>query len=345
MLAIGVEAALRLVAPRFREHLFDARYSGSKPLDINADGFRGPIAAKPKPAGEFRVMALGDSVTLGTGVHTNKVFVEQLCEVLRTSGTIPTAKAVNAGVEGASLRELTYALGHEWSAYEPDVVIVAMTGNFVSQSLIEAEKAAKTPKRPSPAGEETGKRAIVTKLKRSIKQLCLPSFLTLNTQRGLYALGVLTHNIDAKAPYGALLAHGWKQIGLDPLAPEHAWELCERDMAALSAVCTARGARLIVTSVPARFTIGASAWDNEKRVPLERLSIDPPARVAALCSHLTIESIDCATPFRAALAQQSAFSNTDPVYTHVDYTHPDERGHKIIAEQLAAKLTTGRGAR
>src|SRR5437016_3822832 len=64
----AIEVALRKFAPEYREHLFDAEFTGSHPLALNSRGLRGPeIPAERKPR-ELRILGLGDSTTFGTGV-------------------------------------------------------------------------------------------------------------------------------------------------------------------------------------------------------------------------------------------------------------------------------------
>jgi hypothetical protein len=47
---------------------------GGVRYDVNADGFRGPRDARPKPAGTLRIAVIGDSVTLGYGVNEADTF-------------------------------------------------------------------------------------------------------------------------------------------------------------------------------------------------------------------------------------------------------------------------------
>src|SRR5207248_1204367 len=47
-------------------------------VSINSLGFRGREVAVPKPSGRFRIVVLGDSVTLGWGVGDDETFSSQL---------------------------------------------------------------------------------------------------------------------------------------------------------------------------------------------------------------------------------------------------------------------------
>jgi hypothetical protein len=77
---------------------------------------------KPKPASTYRVLALGDSFTLGYSVERADCFVEQLERWWRAEGR--PVEVVNAGTEGYSTDQAVAWLeryGRDWS---PDLVLL-----------------------------------------------------------------------------------------------------------------------------------------------------------------------------------------------------------------------------
>ncbi len=100
---------------------------------FNSLGFRGPDYAIPAPPGTFRILALGDSYTMGVGVHEQDTFAAQLENRLNSAAGVRGQpiryEVINAGVGGYSTREerLSYELFS--SAYMPRVVLLTMVYN------------------------------------------------------------------------------------------------------------------------------------------------------------------------------------------------------------------------
>jgi len=90
---------------------------------INAQGFRGPEAAVPKPAGRFRIVGLGDSFTFGTGVREEDTFLAVLRRALAERGPY---EVLNLGIMATGTSEQVSLLRHRALAYEPDLVLVCM---------------------------------------------------------------------------------------------------------------------------------------------------------------------------------------------------------------------------
>jgi hypothetical protein len=101
--------------------------------NFNALGCRGHDDAIPRPAGTFRIVALGDSYTLGVGVHERDTFTVRLERLLnKDSKHAPsglTYEVINCGVCGYATREerLSYELIS--SKYAPQVVLIVMVFN------------------------------------------------------------------------------------------------------------------------------------------------------------------------------------------------------------------------
>jgi len=96
---------------------------------FNGLGCRGPDYAVPRPRGTLRILALGDSYTLGVGVHQPDTYEAQLERLLAERDRARPVEVVNCGVSGYATREerLHYELISR--AYQPDVVLVSMVMN------------------------------------------------------------------------------------------------------------------------------------------------------------------------------------------------------------------------
>ena len=116
------------------------------PITINDQGLRYASDLTPKPKGEFRIMAFGDSATQGWGVDDNSTYAAFLGQKLNESGC-PGEHflSVSAGVNGypnalvgEKLREV-----EEDPTFQPDIVVRAYSFNSNFERLPKLEGAAR----------------------------------------------------------------------------------------------------------------------------------------------------------------------------------------------------------
>ncbi|HXJ34385.1 MAG TPA: GDSL-type esterase/lipase family protein [Candidatus Eisenbacteria bacterium] len=104
----------------------------------NRDGLRDRDFAVPKPPGTLRILALGDSVTLGWGVPEDAMFTKRLEGILSARRGAPV-EVVTAAVAGwNTVQELAF-LAQQGFGYEPDVVVVGYVVNDSGTPLIAAD--------------------------------------------------------------------------------------------------------------------------------------------------------------------------------------------------------------
>ncbi len=100
-------------------------------LRTNALGYRdGPIA--PRASGEFRILVLGDSITLSAYTEEDETYVRQLEARLRTH--FGGVRTINAGMRGACLREYLLILTETGLLTQPDMVLVGLYLNDAKRS-------------------------------------------------------------------------------------------------------------------------------------------------------------------------------------------------------------------
>jgi lysophospholipase L1-like esterase len=92
--------------------------------EINADGFRGPRATRPKAAHALRIAVLGDSVTFGYGVNEPETYPSLLAA--RLAGALPhrAVEVLNFGVNGYNPYTEAALFADLGPTYAPDVVLV-----------------------------------------------------------------------------------------------------------------------------------------------------------------------------------------------------------------------------
>jgi lysophospholipase L1-like esterase len=123
---------------------------------INSTGFRGDEFAIPKPAGTFRIVALGDSFAEGMQVHDEETFAA-LLEASLTTPERPVEVA-NLGVSGYGTSQELALLRVFGPRLEPDLVIVFFClANDVRNNLQsdlcrwqDGRLECRLPERPSP---------------------------------------------------------------------------------------------------------------------------------------------------------------------------------------------------
>ena len=116
-----------------------ARYRHKSPdveiwFRINSQGFRADEDyAYEKPAGVKRIIALGDSFTIGYEVSEPETFSSVLEARLRAAGH--NVQVLNTGVSGYSTAEASVYLERELLRYDPDIILVAFFGNDLNDNV------------------------------------------------------------------------------------------------------------------------------------------------------------------------------------------------------------------
>lgn len=136
------------------------------PLTTNSLGFHDLEFPVHKPAGEFRVLASGDSFTYGLGVPLELCWVQLLEATLRT--TMGQAEVINAGWSNTSPADNLEWFQSDGLRFEPDLVIVALCLNDMGPVQMLGYAQAK-PERPWLGGVS----AILNHIQREIEQRAL----------------------------------------------------------------------------------------------------------------------------------------------------------------------------
>ena len=100
---------------------------------FNGLGCRGPDYRMPKPTGTFRILLLGDSYTLGVGVHEKDTFARQLEHLLNDDAEASSSgrnyEVINCGVSGYGTQEERIFYELFGGKYTPDLVLLVMAWN------------------------------------------------------------------------------------------------------------------------------------------------------------------------------------------------------------------------
>lgn len=333
------EATLQLFFPEYTHYLFDNKYTGSHLINRNEEGYRGELIPKKASENEIRIMALGDSVTEGTGVSYKDVWPHKLNEFLQKEYTDQKITVINAGEGGAGLQSLIYKYKILSEKYHPQIVILTISNALVSRSWKERDIPISFLKKRMKEQKLTLWEQLKIKVNRLVHWFALPSFISINSQRALYFLGVLHHDFDPQTPLGSMFSLGLKQQGNNQKEVNDAWNYFTDELKQFRKIVRENNAELIIVGMPERFFLSNDPIDNEKYVPVHRLTINSFDKLKNISNKLHIPVV---LPLEALKKyRKKVFDETgiiEPLYIPFDYTHFSETGHVVIAEEVLKKI-------
>jgi hypothetical protein len=292
-------------------------------IEVNSKSLRGAEIDYPKPAGEQRILVLGDSFTFAEQVNQHETFTQRLEDRLNAEGGGQRHRVLNAGSNGwATANELVY-LAKEGVRFKPDVVVVAFyLGNDVSDNFrriatvtdaVQADLALRG------ADSFEGPRRILRKSE-------------------LYT--VFESGVLAKLPW-------WQGDGgsypsdrkppRDLAEAEEAWTITERLLDRMRDVAESQGARFVVMVVPTATAVVQRGGTGEKDADQDDEDTDgdqrpgfedPHSQLAALVGRSNLTTLDLLPAFRRAdnrIKERLYFRQN---------AHWTAAGHGVTADEL-----------
>jgi hypothetical protein len=343
------ELALRVIGyagdHERQRSVFDARY-GTVPRDSwiwsfaidpakhRAVDLRGQLIPLAKPAGETRVLFVGDSATEGALVGLENSFPQQFAARLAAAEPRRQVRVINAGVWGMTTIDEYHLLKDKLLPLAPDVVVIGLfMANDINFNLGHQERQLRTS----------------TVLEQLRSHSALVHFVSLR----LLALGARSQRTAAEwAPLPARLRD---QRGLHLLSyPEgelatylvpassvvdHAFDVLEQVLGDFRELGRAHGFTVKVLLVPSPSRVLSKlailhypnllAELRERGVAVDPSAIDvdaPTRRVLAVCRSLSLTCMD--PTLRLQRLGARAFFPTDE--------HPTVEGHRELAAELFA---------
>jgi len=110
-------------------------FARSVPVTVDSAGFRGRETGVEKPAGCYRIIALGDSATFGVHVGDGETYCAVLEGMLNADPGRGrrTFEVINAGVIGYTTRQGLIYLQRDLLRYSPDCLVVSFAVNDTVQ--------------------------------------------------------------------------------------------------------------------------------------------------------------------------------------------------------------------
>jgi lysophospholipase L1-like esterase len=266
--------------------------------NVNSNGFRMMEEVGSKQPKEYRVLAIGDSVTLGMGVYkTQDVWPNLLQPMLRANG-FPTARVLNSGVQGWNLlrastngivsSEFLPFLKSNIQELQPDLVIYCICFNDVPSRVEELF---------SITNEKNKKRFNV------IPDSAREWFKRKATYR--LARDVYRHIQFDQLDYSAIPT---------PNDSPELWKRVSAELQALKQVTEGAGAKMICVMLPFSYQM----LPQNK----ELLGMNKKWQAA-----LT----ECGIPW-ADITERMESGNVLEFYVFGDVVHPNEKGQALLAE-------------
>ena len=278
---------------------------------ISAAGLRDRDFAVPKPAGVFRIAAIGDSVTYGSGVSRELGWTAQLVArlaALAVPGGAPI-EVLNLGVPGYNISQVVERLRVSGLPFDPDVVVYGYVLNDPQAFSLEGAALRDLREAAVPRAGRLAHwlshsrlyliaRALLAAPPRAPKGRDLPSDPAYAASQGS----------DRDAYFRALHRDGDSEKRL------------EQGMAALAGLAREHDARVLVAIFPLFDATGVDAS-----------LADVHAEIAALAQASGFHVVDLLPAYQAASAALRR-----PL--RIDFLHPSPFGHRVAAVAILDAL-------
>jgi lysophospholipase L1-like esterase len=284
-------------------------------VTINSRGFRGRETRTPKPSGLYRVVTIGDSLTLGWGVNDDETFSAQLERLLQTHVPNRPIDVVNLGVSGYDTRQEVALLKRNVALLEPDLVLVGFYSNDVPDGLDDEDSSGGSTRiaAPHPAAGQI------------LHMNPRPSSwweAALRRSRLAYTVGRALNRFMNRGEWGS--AHFSMELdvlhGKDSPELDRAWAGVERQLGEL---------RLLAES---HFAVGIVVLPCREQVMGEFNEAKYQSRIREIAQRLGFFVVD---PLPALAAHRNG---TDDLFIAYDRNHPSAAGHRIIGQTIFGYL-------
>jgi lysophospholipase L1-like esterase len=327
-------------------HVLFRRYEYSTDIAINSHGLRDKERAYEKPAGGYRVLALGDSYVEGFTVPLEKT-VGQVLERSLGRGRCQV-EVLNGGTTGYSTDQEDLFYENEGYRYDPDVVLLFFYYNDILANAMQqvlggiykpvfifdgnaGVRLYKTPVKrgaKAPFSETLPEAPARSALVEWVQQRLWFGAPTLYNSIGRLGLWAPNRPIGA-----ALELRVYSREDIPKL--EDAWERTRRILLHLHAAVATRGGRFAIVYIPNNMEVDDGAWSYGKlRYEIDEAKWDR-ARVAnrlkAIADSDAIPILDLTPSLREATAKVGrTFYQQDG--------HWNATGHETAAGSVAAFL-------
>jgi hypothetical protein len=280
---------------------------------INELGYRDDPFPREKPAGTYRIVMMGDSISYGTGIALEQTMAHQLQPLLEERFPGAAIEVLNCGVPGTNSGQQLAFLKHRVLALQPDMVLLCSTIVDASGYGI----------RPGPGRERPQEAQWIQKLGLTsgvYESDRLPPEVqrTMAIRRASALVDLLAHQAYRHL-YGRSLLTNYKACWEPDAA---GLESVRRAMAGFASMGERRGVRVHVAMFP--FLAGLDG---------EYPFAEEAGRMAAVCA-------DAGLPFTDLLPALQGYRPID-LQAHAHDRHPNGLANGLAAARLAEAIGPG----
>ena len=289
-------------------------------IAINSIGLRDDEEIGPKPAGERRIVLLGDSLVLSVQVPFEHTFGELLEKRLNARGGATRYRIINAGVQGYGPIEEQLFFRRIAPAVQADIVIpVIFVGNDAEEALASRSKLSGP---QNTAGADVS-RSLTTRLRRLVRRSMVLQILRL---RAVSATERFTSTIaPPEPPLQSYAANPAPRIA-------EGLSIARSSIEDIRQTAAAGGATTAVVLMPARFQVDDGDYSRLKEAVAaaggELLRDAATERFDRTLASLPVPRLDVLPALRRALPGPDLF--------YQETVHLTPRGHEVVAEALDA---------
>jgi lysophospholipase L1-like esterase len=336
--------------PGIAFHFYD---EGDAWVGFNSAGFRDAEWPIAKPAGEFRIVVLGDSYVEAVQVPVADRFTEVLANDLKDQPAFAdrTVRVMNFGMSGYGTAQELLLLRDRVAVYQPDLVVLAfLSGNDLSDNCRALRPHSQRPFFTLDDGRlvlDDSFRDWVANENRLQTRLM---YGLADYSRIMQLLYRVRKNLHAKAEIARAMARrgdGPQELGLDDqvyvkpsdLAWREAWDITEHLLLAVDEETRQLGAKLLVVTLSNPEQVHPDP--SERKQFADRLGVEnldyPDTHMAQFCRDHDIPVLTL-----APLLREYAVANN--VYLHgfentqLGRGHWNEAGHRLAGELIAKKI-------
>ncbi len=290
-------------------------YTIDAPVHVNSLGLRDDEIPLTKPAGEHRILCLGDSFTFALGVRFEDLYVQQLERMLAKQHPDERFQVINAGIAGYNTRQELIRLLVQGFDFSPDVITVGFYWNDLVGNEEALPDLATTPiLDPDAAPHDRG------------LQHALPSWIRdrLRSSVALYQIVIRTKML-MQSFEPALDDYSRIQRALlegDAAFLEPFWQATAKRLLEIAAVAREHGVPVVLVAFP-----------MENHIALDFPKLVWGQRLREIWAPTGMPFIDLEPAYKAERkAGQNPFLPYD--------LHPSPLGMRIAAEEILAVITS-----